>query len=115
MIPIPQYFSGSALREKFSLGEFDFWIENSILYCPPLPNLTEQDIADCIYDPVAFNEQIAEQEQAKSSLKDEYNNAVSILEQIRDAESMTQAQAVQAVQYLAKIMLFIVKILARIV
>lgn len=49
----------------------------------------------------------------KQGLRDEYQNAVDTLTQIRDAESLTQAQAVQAVKYMTKLLLFLIKLYAR--
>lgn len=52
-------------------------------------------------------------DQDKKNLKDEHLNAITTLEQIKDAPTMTQAQVIQAVQYMAKVMLFLVKLVAR--
>ena len=49
----------------------------------------------------------------KQNWRDEYQHAVSTLTQIRDASSMTNAEAVQAVKYMAKVLLFVVKLLAK--
>jgi hypothetical protein len=53
------------------------------------------------------------QDTDKQELRDEYENAVAALTQIKNASSLTQAQAVQAVQYMAKVLLFLIKLLAR--
>lgn len=53
-------------------------------------------------------------DQDKQAFRDEYSNAVDTLEQIRDAETLTQAQAIQAIQYIAKVLLFLIKLLARV-
>ena len=49
----------------------------------------------------------------KQALKDEYQNALDTLTTIRDASNMTNAQALQAVQYLAKVLILLLKFFAR--
>jgi hypothetical protein len=49
----------------------------------------------------------------KKAWRDEYQNAVSTLTQIKEAQSLTNTEAVQAVKYMAKVLLFVVKLLAK--
>lgn len=48
----------------------------------------------------------------RHALRDEYQNATSTLTTIRDTVSPTNAQAIQAVKYMAKILIFILRYLA---
>ena len=49
----------------------------------------------------------------KQALKDEYQDAIDTLTTIRDATNPTNAQVVQAVQYLAKVLILLLKFFAR--
>lgn len=50
----------------------------------------------------------------KNNLRDEYAAAITTLTQIRDATSPTNAQVIAAVKYEAKILLLLLKLIARI-
>ena len=52
------------------------------------------------------------QDQDKADLEAEYQTAITTLTQIRDAQNLTTTQAIQAVQYLAKVLLLILKLFA---
>jgi len=56
-----------------------------------------------------------EETQAQENLKAEYQNALDTLITIRDADpgNITNAQAVAAIQYIAKILVFLLKYLVR--
>lgn len=51
----------------------------------------------------------------KSDLKAEYTTGIAKLTLIRDAPSMTQAEAIQAIQYMASILLFILKVVRKLI
>ena len=50
---IPEKFDGKKFSEKYNLDTLngDFWIDQSGLVCPSLPDLTDADIADCVVTP----------------------------------------------------------------
>ena len=54
-----------------------------------------------------------ETDQDKQDFRDEYSNAVTTLTAIRDANPLPDAQVKPAIQYLAKILLFIIRMIAR--
>ena len=45
---MPNGFNGGLFAAKYKLVSSDFWAVGNELICPPLPNLTEADIADCV-------------------------------------------------------------------
>jgi hypothetical protein len=49
----------------------------------------------------------------KQGLRDEIQNAVKNLTKIKNANSLDQVEVVEAVQYMAKVLLFFVKLFAR--
>lgn len=52
MIKIPQNFDGAKFAAKYSLDPFkDFYVNRGDLICLSLPNLTEEDLLDCLVDP----------------------------------------------------------------
>jgi hypothetical protein len=51
----------------------------------------------------------------KQAWRDEYQTALDTLTQIRDASSLTNAQAVAAIKYMAKVLIIVLKVLARVV
>ncbi len=61
----PPNFDGLRFLTKFSLDKGDFWIEDGLLYCPSLPSLTENDLADCVVD----LEKVARTRQRQASAK----------------------------------------------
>lgn len=65
--------------------------------------LTEEEIEEIAL--TKAREKIANQKQ----LRDEYHNAITTLESITNATSPTNAQIVQAVKYMAKVLLFILR------
>jgi hypothetical protein len=48
-----------------------------------------------------------------AELRQDYINAVDTLTQIKDAQSMTTAQAVSAIKFMARVLLVILRLLAR--
>ena len=52
-------------------------------------------------------------DQDKAGFRNEYQNAISTLTDIRDAPTLTNAQAIQAIQYMAKLLLFLIKLLVK--
>jgi len=48
-------------------------------------------------------------------IKDNYLEATAQLEQIRDAPSMTQAEAIQAIKYIAKVLLYLLNVLRKMI
>lgn len=51
-----------------------------------------------------------EVDQNKAELRQQYVTAVTTLESIRDAESLTQAQAISAVQYMARVLIWVLRL-----
>jgi len=51
---IPNNFDGAFFMSKFAKGQFDFRVDGDQLICPSLPNLTDEDIADCVVDMIAY-------------------------------------------------------------
>jgi len=49
----------------------------------------------------------------KQDLKDEYQTAITNLTQIRDAPTMTQTEAIQAIQYMAKVLLLLMRFISK--
>lgn len=50
MINVPRNFSGEIFAQEYGLAIDDFWIDKMRLCCPSLPDLNEDDIADCVVD-----------------------------------------------------------------
>lgn len=48
---IPDNFNGAKFAQKYNLDPMkDFWSDGVNLICPSLPNLTDNDLLDCIGD-----------------------------------------------------------------
>lgn len=53
MIKIPIDFDGEKFAEKYALDPInDFWSDGEFLHCPSLPDLTDDDLLDCLVTPV---------------------------------------------------------------
>jgi len=51
MIKIPKNFDGAKFAKKFDLDIDDFFAEYGYLRCPSLPDLTADDLLDCLVTP----------------------------------------------------------------
>jgi len=95
--------AGIALKHDVSL------LPPSGLYIP----LVDETQANEALAVIEAHDGIDEVQLSQNNLKDEYQTALNTLEAIRDAQNMTNAQAIQAVQYIAKILIFLLKYLVR--
>lgn len=64
------------------------------------------------FNPVEY-QKITDQKVNIKAFEDEYQNALTTLDQIQGAPTLTNAQAIAAIKYLAKTMKIILKILYR--
>lgn len=118
---IPNNFDGDFFNNKFNKTRFDWRVEDGNLICPSLPNLTEEDLIDCVVNLVAYEENNLNNLTSRQKIKDEYQNVTSRLQQIVDADpsGLTQAQfnqqAFLAIQDIAQFVLWIIKFIARFV
>lgn len=49
-LKIPKDFDGQKFMDKFGIGHHHFRVDENGLHCEALPDLTEEDIADCVTD-----------------------------------------------------------------
>lgn len=77
-------------------------------------NQTYRDIVLQYLDPVKYAA-LLEERANKQQLKDEYQATITQLEQIENATSLTNAQVIAAVKYLARTVRLLLKLLARII
>jgi hypothetical protein len=47
-VQIPLNFDGQKFMKKFGVDYHSFYVNEDGLFCPSLPDLTEEDIADCV-------------------------------------------------------------------
>ncbi len=47
-IIVPENFNGALFMKKFGVAPEDFYIYKGELFCETLPELTEEDVADCV-------------------------------------------------------------------
>lgn len=119
MPKIPENFDGTRFQEKFDKTIDDFRIFKGELVCPSLPDLTDQDISDCIVDINDFNLKNEEFSSAKLEIVEQYRNSIDRLSQIISAPRPTTfsqndiGKLFDAVQDLAKYERFIIKLIGR--
>lgn len=113
MVNIPVNFSGQKFAIKYNLDPLtDFRVEDDILFCPSLPNLTDSDLLDCVVTQAELDE-LTSQDQARDQLKAEYTSTITTLQTIEGTTNPTNAQVVAAVKFLAKTLRLLLKFLAK--
>lgn len=68
ILNMPANFDGEKFQEKFNLSVNDFVSERGIITCPSLPDLTDEDIADCVVDTISFQRILDRQTDSKYNL-----------------------------------------------
>lgn len=68
-ITLPLNFDGQKFATKYSLSQVDFRVEDGMLICPSLPELTGNDLLDCVVDVARSDRVRARQIAAKAYAK----------------------------------------------